>query len=255
MNLYITGLNQLFDVEIDRINKPTLPLASGELSIRAGAAIVAVALAAALCLSWAHWTYCSFALRVTLVGSALLGTAYSVPPFRLKRFPVLAAICIIGVRGALVNWGFITHASTVLQAYGFAASGPMVWPPVVFFSLFGAVIAIVKDVPDVTGDAMFGIRSFSVRFSPVTVLNNATILICGGFCAAAGALGLGAAGAATGMDSVRRGALAVLALLTARVIWRRKALVDADDRVAVYSFYMWLWRCFYGAYLALPFAR
>ena len=28
MNLYITGLNQLFDVEIDRINKPTLPLAS-----------------------------------------------------------------------------------------------------------------------------------------------------------------------------------------------------------------------------------
>jgi homogentisate phytyltransferase/homogentisate geranylgeranyltransferase len=242
-------------VEIDRINKPSLPLASGELSMRAGVAIVVIALISALWLGFAHPIYSTDALRVTLVGSALLGTAYSMPPFRLKRFPILAAICIMGVRGALVNWGFITHASTVFQAYGLAVSGPLVWPPMVFFSLFGAVIAIVKDVPDVKGDAMFGIRSFSVRFSPATVLNTATILICGSCCASAVALGLGAVGAATALDSLRRGALAVGTLLTAGLIWRRKSLVNADDRSAVYYFYMWLWRCFYGAYLALPFAR
>ncbi|MEL7163792.1 MAG: UbiA family prenyltransferase, partial [Bacteroidota bacterium] len=33
-NVYITGLNQLTDVEIDRINKPYLPLASGAYSLR-----------------------------------------------------------------------------------------------------------------------------------------------------------------------------------------------------------------------------
>ena len=29
MNVYIVGLNQLFDIELDRINKPELPLAAG----------------------------------------------------------------------------------------------------------------------------------------------------------------------------------------------------------------------------------
>ena len=37
INIYIVGLNQLHDVEIDRVNKPYLPLASGDLSVGAGA--------------------------------------------------------------------------------------------------------------------------------------------------------------------------------------------------------------------------
>lgn len=252
MNLYITGLNQLCDVDIDRINKPTLPLASGELGMRAGAVVVGVALAASLYLGWAHPVYCTPALRATLVGSAVLGTAYSVPPLRLKRFPMLAATCIIGVRGALVNWGFLSHALTVFQAQGSVVT---FLPPMVFFSLFGLVIAAVKDVPDVKGDAMFGIRSFSVRFSPKRVLDSAVMLLCGSFCASAAALALGAVTAVTALDAVRRGGMAAGALLTARLIWRRKCTVDAVDRAGVYSFYIWLWRFFYGAYLALPFAR
>lgn len=42
MNICIVGLNQLYDVEIDRVNKPYLPLASGELSERQGRWIVGV---------------------------------------------------------------------------------------------------------------------------------------------------------------------------------------------------------------------
>ncbi|XLR30996.1 hypothetical protein S83_058896, partial [Arachis hypogaea] len=41
MNIYIVGLNQLSDIEIDRINKPYLPLASGEYSVGTGVTIVA----------------------------------------------------------------------------------------------------------------------------------------------------------------------------------------------------------------------
>jgi UbiA prenyltransferase family len=39
-NIYIVGLNQLEDIEIDKINKPHLPLAAGEFSISTGKAIV-----------------------------------------------------------------------------------------------------------------------------------------------------------------------------------------------------------------------
>ncbi len=42
MNICIVGLNQLYDVEIDRVNKPYLPLASGELSERQGRWVVGV---------------------------------------------------------------------------------------------------------------------------------------------------------------------------------------------------------------------
>ena len=41
MNICIVGLNQLYDVEIDRVNKPYLPLASGKLSEQQGRWIVA----------------------------------------------------------------------------------------------------------------------------------------------------------------------------------------------------------------------
>ena len=73
--------------------------------MRGGITIVATSLIAALLLGFAHPLYSTGALKATLVGSALLGTAYSLPPLRLKRFPVLAAVCIMGVRGGLINWG------------------------------------------------------------------------------------------------------------------------------------------------------
>lgn len=70
MNICIVGLNQIFDVPIDRINKPYLPLASGEFTMRMGQSIVRLSakrepqstavpprwcpFAWNLCLSW-HW--------------------------------------------------------------------------------------------------------------------------------------------------------------------------------------------------------
>jgi homogentisate phytyltransferase/homogentisate geranylgeranyltransferase len=40
MNVYIVGLNQIYDIEIDKVNKPYLPLASGEYSSATGIALV-----------------------------------------------------------------------------------------------------------------------------------------------------------------------------------------------------------------------
>ena len=42
-NIYIVGLNQLEDIDIDKINKPDLPLASGEFTKGQGQLIVVIA--------------------------------------------------------------------------------------------------------------------------------------------------------------------------------------------------------------------
>ena len=48
VNVFITGINQIEDVEIDRLNKPWLPIAAGDLSLEAARRVVAVAAIAPL---------------------------------------------------------------------------------------------------------------------------------------------------------------------------------------------------------------
>ncbi len=82
--------NQLFDVEIDKVNKPYLPLASGDFSMGTGLGIVAACTALSLIGGWLSG---SVALMATLVISFVLGIVYSsdLPLMRWKRSPVLAA--------------------------------------------------------------------------------------------------------------------------------------------------------------------
>lgn len=97
MNICIVGINQVYDVEIDRINKPYLPLATGELMQPEAAWIVSSTGAASIALGLAS---ASMPLVGTLVGSLTLGIAYStdLPYLRWKRFPLAAAACILSVR-------------------------------------------------------------------------------------------------------------------------------------------------------------
>ncbi len=61
MNVSIVGLNQIFDVPIDKINKPYLPLASGEFSMRTGIALVCCASTASTCKAVDHFFLCKAA--------------------------------------------------------------------------------------------------------------------------------------------------------------------------------------------------
>ena len=106
-NVYIVGLNQLTDVEIDRINKPDLPLASGSFTLKQGWIIVALMGISAIAIAGLSSTW----LLATVGISLLIGTAYSLPPIRLKQFPLLAAFCILTVRGIVVNIGLFLHYS------------------------------------------------------------------------------------------------------------------------------------------------
>lgn len=155
-NVYITGLNQLTDVGIDRINKPYLPLASGDYSMATGRTIVGVCLALAMVSCWLYPPY----LTWTVVASMVLGTLYSAPPVRLKRYHFWAAFCIIVVRGLIVNLLLYLHFRTALG--GEAHLPASVWWLTLAIFTFGITIAWFKDLPDTEGDAAYGIRTLSL---------------------------------------------------------------------------------------------
>jgi len=72
----------------------------------------------------------------------ILGSAYSVPPLQLKRFPVFAGSIIAFVRGFLLNFG-------VYYAVREALSVPFKVNPTVvfiasFMTVFASVIAVTK---------------------------------------------------------------------------------------------------------------
>lgn len=264
MNLYITGLNQLTDIEIDKVNKPYLPIAAGSLKERDGVVIVTGALVGSLLFAQRAK---SWPLQLVLLGSGCLGTIYSLPPFRLKRSPLLAALCILVVRGSLVNLGFFLHAKSeilgadigrmsLLQA---CALFPESVALAAFFAIFGVVIAIMKDVPDVRGDEMFAIPSFSVKLGARRMFGAASRLLV------ALLTGTAAASVVSALQpSLLRGVLAArlvvatLLLGLAGDVQRRARLVDPDQPSQVFNNYMHLWQVFYACYALLPlvsFAR
>lgn len=261
MNLYITGLNQITDIEIDKINKPNLPIASGDLSKKDAIRIVVVSLLASMALGVASPAFATSGLAMALSVSALLGTVYSLPPLRLKRFPLLAAFCIVAVRGAVINAGFFAHAS--VAAYGgdtgvleCLLQNPRCAVSSFYFAVFGLVIALMKDVPDIRGDALSNIRTVSVRLGAKTVFPVMHRLLTGLFWGAGLAFCRGAL-AETVSGAVRSGRAVVgLSAFWAGISVQKQALpVDPEDPKEVYGYYMHLWKLFYLSYFVLPFAR
>lgn len=261
MNLFITGLNQITDVEIDKINKPDLPIAAGILHPKTAIVTVVTALIVSLWLGVASPLYSTPGLNVALWGSGILGTLYSVEPFRLKRHPVLAALCIVAVRGTIINAGFFAHA----RQAAFGETGATVWSCLtqhpkcfrssLFFAIFGVVIALMKDVPDVLGDQSSNVRTFSVRIGQKRIFHAMRRLLTGLFVGVSVGFARAVPAATDGVLAACRGVTAVLSLAAAWSVRKEAQPVDPENSKQVYAFYMHLWKLFYLSYMVLPFAR
>ncbi len=245
MNVAIVGVNQVYDVEIDRINKPYLPLASGEMSM-AGAVRIVVGTAASSLAIGVVWL--SPPLLATLGGSLLLGLAYStdLPGLRWKRSPAVAAACIMAVRSFAVHVGFFAHVR-LAQGLDFAWT-PALGFAVAFMLLFSIVIAFSKDIPDVEGDRIIGIRTLSVRVGTRVVFRTCIAILLTAY---AGAVAFGAASSTLLSRFVGVLAHAIMGAL----LVRRAREVDTSSKDSLYSFYMFLWKLFYAEYAVLPFLR
>jgi homogentisate phytyltransferase / homogentisate geranylgeranyltransferase len=241
VNLAIVGVNQITDVEIDRINKPHLPIAAGELTHETAWRIVAVAAALPLVLGLTQGP-----LETAAVATALaVGAAYSLPPVRLKRFPLAAALCISGVRSTVVNLGMYGHFS--LAFGGSLHIAPSVWALTAFVLPFSFAIAVLKDVPDMEGDRRYRIATFTVRLGPrrAARLGLAALTLAYAGMAIGGPLLVGDADPVV-MTAGHAAALAVL------LAWARTA--DPADPAAFTAFYMRVWGLFFVEYALVPAA-
>jgi len=235
VNLFIVGINQVEDVEIDRINKPHLPIPAGELSLGRAKAIVAFCAAAPLAVALA-----SGVVETVAVGVALaVGAAYSSPPLRLKRFPVVAVGCISLVRALVVNLGVALHLSDSVPA--------SVWALTLFVVPFSFAIAVLKDVPDAEGDRRHRILTFTVRLGPERVLAMGMAALTLGY------VGMATLGALL-VEEADPTVMVVGHLALLAVLWRLRAGVDTGDRGAFTAFYMKVWGLFFAEYLLVPAA-
>ncbi|XP_014511537.2 glycinol 4-dimethylallyltransferase-like [Vigna radiata var. radiata] len=161
LDLYVNGVNQVFDFEIDKINKPYLPLASGKLSFRNCVFIVASSAILGLGI---NLMIGSTALIWNFVLCATLWTCYSanLPFLRWKKNPVLASSVM------LACWTHILPVTYFLHMQTFVLKRPLVFTrslivTLLFLSIYTTGLALGKDIPDVEGDIKHGVDTFAAR--------------------------------------------------------------------------------------------
>lgn len=152
LNAFSNGLNQIFDLEIDRINKPHRLLPSGRISMPEAWRLSLVFLVIAL--SLAVWV--NFQCFFVVLGGALGTVLYSAPPIRTKSRGVWANLTIALVRGTLLPVAGWSTVKQVLQPE------PWVLGAILGVYFLGAVTT--KDFSDVEGDRRGGCRTLPVIY-------------------------------------------------------------------------------------------
>ncbi|MEM3951808.1 MAG: UbiA family prenyltransferase [Nitrososphaerota archaeon] len=139
-------INQIYDRDIDRVNKPYRPIPSGEVSVD-GAFSLAILLTL-IVLSVSYLINSLFGLLLSIIMA--FAWMYSAPPLRLRSKLFWSNIALAAPRGAL----------GILTAYASYAN-PFEDMRLLVFSLGLAVYVFggntFKDFPDEVGDRMFGV--------------------------------------------------------------------------------------------------
>lgn len=170
-NIFIVGINQIADVELDRINKPYLPIPMGILTIKQAKYIVYTALAISLILSLIVSLYLFFIILL----ATSIGWAYSMPPIYFKKHHISAALSISLVRAILLNaCGFLVFNYLVNNVVEMPLNIQIL---TIFIFVFSIGISWFKDLSDVEGDKKFNIRTLAIVYSTKSALIIGNILI------------------------------------------------------------------------------
>jgi len=156
LNAASNGLNQIYDLEIDRVNKPKRPLPTGRLSIRQAWAFTLVAYAVAWALAWVVAPGGRRECFWIVVIATLITVLYSMPPFRTKRLGIWANVTIAIPRGALLKVAGWSSVKTI--------AGVEPWYIGAIFGLFLLGATSTKDFADMEGDRRGGCRTLPIEF-------------------------------------------------------------------------------------------
>ncbi|KAH9798877.1 homogentisate phytyltransferase 1 [Citrus sinensis] len=239
MHIYVAAINQLSDVEIDKVNKPYLPLASGEFSMGTGIAItltsVLMSLAIAIMLR-------SPPLVLGVIVWFLFGTAYSV-----QGNSFLAAISIMFLNGLLQQFPYFIHIQKYVLGRPVEITRSLMFATV-FICCFCIASAFLKDLHDVDGDKEFGIETLSVKLGKERVFWLCVYML---------SIAYGAAVVVGASSSILLSKLLTIIshCILASSLWLRARTVDLSSNTSTFSFYMFIWKLYYVEYLLIPFVR
>ncbi len=156
LNAGNNALNQIYDLEIDRVNKPKRPLPSGRLNITQAWIFTAITYVAALVLAWLVAPRgrheCFWLVAIAVVCTFI----YSVPPLRTKRLGIWANITIAIPRGTLLK---VAGWSSVKTVFGVEP-----WYIGAIFGLFLLGATTTKDFADMEGDRRGGCRTLPIQY-------------------------------------------------------------------------------------------
>jgi 4-hydroxybenzoate polyprenyltransferase len=156
LNAGSNALNQIYDLEIDRINKPQRPLTSGRMSIGEAWVFTWIAYALALTLAWLVAPGGRHECFWIVLAAAVLTFVYSCPPLRTKERGLWANLTIAIPRGVLLK---VAGWSCVKTIWGVEP-----WFIGAIFGLFLLGASTTKDFADMEGDARGGCRTLPILY-------------------------------------------------------------------------------------------
>ena len=156
LNAGNNALNQIYDLEIDRINKPKRPLTSGRMGMREAWVFTWVTYAIALVLAWCVAPGGRHECFWLVVAATIATFVYSCPPFRTKQRGIWANVTIAIPRGVLLK---VAGWSSVKTIFGVEP-----WFIGAIFGLFLLGASTTKDFADMEGDARGGCRTLPILY-------------------------------------------------------------------------------------------
>ena len=150
------ALNQIYDLEIDRVNKGKRPLPSGRMTIAEAWRFTIVAYVLTLWLAWMVAPQgrheCFWIVLVAVVATYI----YSAPPLRTKQHGLWANVTIAIPRGVLLKVAGWSAAKTVM--------GAEPWFIGSIFGLFLLGASTTKDFADIEGDRLGGCETLPILY-------------------------------------------------------------------------------------------
>jgi len=139
-------INDIFDLEIDKINRPERPLPSGKISNKEALVLYFIFLLLSFIFSW----FINLPAFLIVVVSTLILYLYSK---YIKRIPLVGNIIVAFLTGLVFIYG------------GFVVDNPKAAiVPALFAFLINLIREVVKDMEDINGDRMIGVITLPIKF-------------------------------------------------------------------------------------------
>lgn len=152
MNAGSNAINQIYDLDIDRINKPGRPLPAGRITLQTAWTFTIVFYLQA----WLVALWTGPGPLAVVAAATFLSVFYSAPPLRFKNNGIVANIAMAIPRGLLLpvaGW---------LAVRPHDAASPVPWLVGLVLFLYVVGAATTKDYADMEGDAAYGARTLPV---------------------------------------------------------------------------------------------